>query len=48
MRQADPFVKDRRGRTPLEYAKDKIKDTEWLATITVLIEDAMEINKTCG
>ena len=46
MRQADPFICDLKGRTPLQYGKEKIKNQEWLATVVALLEDTMEINKT--
>ena len=47
MKQANPFITERKGRTPLEYAKDKIKDEDWLKMITNLLEDVMDINKSC-
>lgn len=48
MKQASPFIQERKGRTPLEYAKDKIKDEEWLKSVNALLEDAMDINKSCS
>ena len=48
MRQASPFLKERKGRTPLEYAIDKIQDEAWLNTVRTLLEDTMDINRSCG
>ena len=47
MRQANPFIMDKKGRTPLIYAKTKITDPEWRENVVALLEDTMEINKGC-
>ena len=45
--KANPFLVDKKGRTPLIYAMTKIEDAEWRQNVTHLLEDTMEINKTC-
>ena len=47
MRGADPLVEDDKGRNPLLYAKDKIKDEndEWLRSVVGVLEDTMDVNK---
>ena len=42
MRGADPFLLDKKGRTPLDYAKIKIKDLEWRDNVCQLLSDTME------
>jgi len=45
MKRADPFLKERKGRTPLDFAKQKIKDQDWVRQVVHLLEDTMELNK---
>ena len=33
MKQANPLSRDKKGRTPLEYAREKIKDEDWQRTV---------------
>lgn len=44
MKRADPTIEDKKGRIPLQYAKEKIKDKEWLPSVVNLLEDAMDVN----
>ena len=48
MRKGDPWLKNNNGSMPLDMARDKIKDEEWRRTVVSLLEDVMDINKTCG
>ena len=43
---ANPFLTDIKGRTPLDYAKERLTDNpEFLKIVVDLLEDTMEVNK---